>query len=71
MSQQRDVLLISIILQSSTGLRNKVSVTQYDKPLDWRITLPTKEDDVLEEVVLRLQGIVCAKMLPPVLLIPR
>ena len=30
-----------------------------------------EEDDVLEEVVLRLQGIVCTEMLPPVLLIPR
>jgi len=60
-----------MISQSPTGLADKVSVTQYDKPRDWRITLPTEEDDVLEEVVLRLQGIECVKALPPVSLIPQ
>ena len=44
----------------------KVSVTQYDKPPDWHITLPTEEDNILD----CLQGIVYSKMLPPVLLTP-
>jgi hypothetical protein len=42
-------------------------ITEYNKPQSWCIMLPTQEDGVSEEVVVRIQEIVCDKHLPPVL----
>lgn len=58
------------ISQSTTGLAEKAEVTEYDTPRSWRIIIPTQDKDISEEVVLRLQGIVCGKDLPPVSRIP-
>ena len=58
------------IFQSSTGLADKAEVTEYDAPRSWRITIPTQDNNTFEEVVLRLQGIVCGKDLPPISRIP-
>jgi hypothetical protein len=57
-------------LQNSAGLGEKAEVTEYNTPRSWRITLATQDNEVLEEVVLRVQGIVCGKVLPPVTRIP-
>jgi hypothetical protein len=53
------------------GLADKVTIAEYNKPRSWRITLPTQENEIFEEVIVRIQGIVCNKHLPPVLTIPR
>jgi len=53
--------------QSSVGLAEKAEVMEYDAPRSWRITIPTQDNDIFEEVVLHLQGIVCGKDLPPIL----
>lgn len=42
------------ICQSTTGLADKAEVTEYDTPRSWRITIPTQDNDIFEEVVLRI-----------------
>jgi hypothetical protein len=42
------------------------SVVEVDKPRCWKLTKTNIDDNSQEEVVLRIQGIVCNACLPPV-----
>jgi hypothetical protein len=46
----------------------KTSVVQHlpEENIKWRLTNPSDGGDELEEVVLRIQGILCEKDLPPI-----
>lgn len=43
------------------------SIVQHlpDEDIKWRLTEPSDGSDELEEIVLRIQGILCEKDLPP------
>ncbi|EDR14700.1 uncharacterized protein LACBIDRAFT_321922 [Laccaria bicolor S238N-H82] len=48
------------------GMSDFCSVAEVDKPRCWKLTKTNIEDNSQEEVVLRIQGIVCNASLPPV-----
>lgn len=51
---------------SVDGMSDLCSVTEVDKPRCWKLTKTNIDDNSQEEVVLRIQGIVCNASLPPV-----
>jgi hypothetical protein len=54
------------------GLGKKITITCSAAPLSWRMVLPASADsDEREEAVIRLQGILCNKDLPPILHTPK
>jgi hypothetical protein len=54
--------------ESKDGGGLNASVVQHlpDEPIKWRLTNPSDGSDELVEVVLRIQGILCEKDLPPI-----
>jgi hypothetical protein len=54
------------------GLGKKITITYSAAPLSWRMVLPANADsNEREEAVIRLQGILCNKDLPPILYTPK
>ncbi|KDR65148.1 hypothetical protein GALMADRAFT_232988 [Galerina marginata CBS 339.88] len=45
---------------------SEFQVSEFAKPRSWRLTEFSAESAAMEEVVVRIQGVICAKMLPPV-----
>ena len=52
------------------GLANTAEVMEDDAPRSWHITIPTGDNNIFEEVVLHLQGMIWGKDLPPISQIP-
>jgi hypothetical protein len=57
------MILINRNIQNEASI---AAITASDKPRVWRITVPASDEGQLEEVVLRVQGVLCLKELPPV-----
>lgn len=62
-------------LFQANGLATQAAVTQISAPHSWRMISVKSGDsadkDESEEIVMRLQGIICNKDLPPVTKTPR
>jgi len=48
-----------------------LTVTKSEHPTCWRLTQSGEDPLSMEEVVVRLQGIICDENLPPVTFMPR
>ena len=57
------IILINQNIQNEASI---AAITASDKPPMWCITVPASDEGQLEEVVLRVQGVLCLKELPPV-----
>jgi hypothetical protein len=53
------------------GSFKEAIVTHVTAPRSWRMLLPETDDEEAEEIVLRVQGILCNKDLPPISKVPR
>jgi len=64
--------LLSVHLCQNKALHTRMAVRTYEQPTTFRlIDMGPDETSELEEVVMRVQGILCAKDLPPITNRPR
>jgi hypothetical protein len=47
-------------------LQNRMTVRKYDDPTTWRLTKNADAHSDIEESVMRVQGVLCLKDLPPI-----
>jgi hypothetical protein len=45
---------------------HRTSATEVNNPIPWRLTVMPDDSSEAQEVVLRVQGILCEKDLPPI-----
>jgi hypothetical protein len=48
------------------GWMHKTAATEVNNPIPWRLTVTSDDGSETQEVVLRVQGILCEKELPPI-----
>ena len=59
-------VLVTYIENKDEGLNTSVAQHFPDEAIKWRLTNPSDGSDEMEEVVLKIQGVLCEKDLPPV-----